>query len=59
MNSALVYNSWQQGYDADIFWYQWRKLSRLHPLGMDIFFTCDDVLTAWPKIQPTHAAMRP
>jgi len=36
---------------ADIFWYQWRRLSRLHPLGMDIFFTCDDVLTACPKIQ--------
>ena len=44
---------------ADIFWYQWRRLSRLHPLGMDIFFTCDDVLTAWPKIQPSHRAMRP
>ena len=42
---------------ADIFWYQWRRLSRLHPFGMDIFFACDDVLTAWPKIQTTPAAL--
>jgi len=35
---------------ADIFWCQWRQLSFLHPMGIDIFFTCDDVLTALPKM---------
>ena len=35
---------------ADIFWYQWRQLSFLHPMGIDIFLTCDDVLTALPKV---------
>jgi alpha-D-ribose 1-methylphosphonate 5-triphosphate synthase subunit PhnH len=40
---------------SENFWYQWRQLSRLHPLGMDIFFTCDDVMTALPKIKgDTH-----
>jgi alpha-D-ribose 1-methylphosphonate 5-triphosphate synthase subunit PhnH len=43
---------------AETFRYQWRRLSLLYPLGMDIFFTCDDVLTAWPKIQNTPPAMR-
>jgi alpha-D-ribose 1-methylphosphonate 5-triphosphate synthase subunit PhnH len=33
----------------DKFWYQWRQLSILDPLGIDIFFTCDDVLMALPK----------
>ena len=33
------------------FWYQWQQLSGLYPLGIDIFFTCDDVLTALPKIK--------
>jgi alpha-D-ribose 1-methylphosphonate 5-triphosphate synthase subunit PhnH len=35
---------------TDIFWYQWRQLSFLHPMGIDIFFTCDDVLAALPKM---------
>ena len=35
---------------ADIFWYHWRQLSFLHPMGIDIFFTYDDVLTALPMI---------
>jgi alpha-D-ribose 1-methylphosphonate 5-triphosphate synthase subunit PhnH len=30
------------------FWKQWQHLSSLHPLGIDIFFTCDDVLIALP-----------
>ena len=36
---------------ADIFWDQWSQLSLLHPLGIDIFFTCDDVLSALPKMK--------
>jgi alpha-D-ribose 1-methylphosphonate 5-triphosphate synthase subunit PhnH len=37
------------------FWYQWQQLSSRHPLGIDIFFTCDDVLTVLPKIKgDTH-----
>ncbi len=35
---------------ADIFWCQWRQISFLHPMGIDIFFTCEDVLTALPKM---------
>jgi alpha-D-ribose 1-methylphosphonate 5-triphosphate synthase subunit PhnH len=35
----------------DPFWYQWRQLSRRYPLGIDIIFTCDDVLMALPKIK--------
>lgn len=35
----------------DKFWYQWQQLSILYPLGIDIFFTCDDVLIALPKIK--------
>jgi alpha-D-ribose 1-methylphosphonate 5-triphosphate synthase subunit PhnH len=31
------------------FWHQWRYLSGMHPLGIDIFFTCEDVLTVLPK----------
>ena len=31
------------------FWNQWRQLSGLYPLGIDIFFTCDDVLIDLPK----------
>ena len=30
------------------FWKQWQQLSGLYPLGVDIFFTCDDVLIALP-----------
>jgi alpha-D-ribose 1-methylphosphonate 5-triphosphate synthase subunit PhnH len=35
----------------ETFWHQWRQLSSLHPLplGIDIFFTCDDVLTSLPR----------
>jgi alpha-D-ribose 1-methylphosphonate 5-triphosphate synthase subunit PhnH len=33
----------------DHFWHQWRQLSGRHPLGIDIFITCEDVLTALPK----------
>jgi alpha-D-ribose 1-methylphosphonate 5-triphosphate synthase subunit PhnH len=37
------------------FWYQWQQLSRLYRPGIDIFFTCDDVLTALPKTKgDTH-----
>jgi alpha-D-ribose 1-methylphosphonate 5-triphosphate synthase subunit PhnH len=32
------------------FWYQWEQLSTLYPLGLDIFFTCDDVLCTLPKV---------
>jgi alpha-D-ribose 1-methylphosphonate 5-triphosphate synthase subunit PhnH len=35
----------------DYFWHQWQQLSNLYPLGIDVFFTCDDVLTALPKIE--------
>ena len=33
------------------FWNQWWQLSSLYPLGVDIFFTCDDVLIALSKIK--------
>jgi alpha-D-ribose 1-methylphosphonate 5-triphosphate synthase subunit PhnH len=33
------------------FWNQWQQLSGLYPVGIDIFFTCDDVLIALPKIK--------
>ena len=33
------------------FWNQWQQLSDLYSLGIDVFFTCDDVLVALPKIQ--------
>jgi len=33
----------------DHFWHQWRQLSGRHPLGIDVFITCEDVLTALPK----------
>lgn len=36
---------------TESFWYQWQQLSQLYPSGIDIFFTCDDVLTALPKIK--------
>ena len=36
---------------TDKFWHQWRQLSRLNPLGINIFFTCDDVLLALPKVE--------
>jgi alpha-D-ribose 1-methylphosphonate 5-triphosphate synthase subunit PhnH len=36
----------------DSFWNQWRQLSSLYPCGIDVFFTCEDVLTALPKIIP-------
>jgi alpha-D-ribose 1-methylphosphonate 5-triphosphate synthase subunit PhnH len=32
----------------DKFWNQWQYLSDMYPLGIDIFFTCDDVLIALP-----------
>jgi alpha-D-ribose 1-methylphosphonate 5-triphosphate synthase subunit PhnH len=35
----------------DRFWHQWQQLSLQNPLGIDIFFTCDDVLIALPKIK--------
>jgi alpha-D-ribose 1-methylphosphonate 5-triphosphate synthase subunit PhnH len=31
------------------FWQQWQQLSQKHPLGIDVFITCEDVLTALPK----------
>lgn len=34
----------------DKFWDRWQYLSGLYPLYIDIFFTCDDVLIALPKI---------
>ena len=34
----------------DKFWDRWQYLSGLYPLDIDIFFTCDDVLIALPKI---------
>jgi alpha-D-ribose 1-methylphosphonate 5-triphosphate synthase subunit PhnH len=34
------------------FWHQWRHLSDRHPLGIDIFFTCEDVMTVLPKTGP-------
>jgi len=33
------------------FWNQWQQLSGLYPVGIDIFFTCDDVLIALSKIK--------
>lgn len=33
----------------DKFWNQWQYLSGQHPLGIDIFFTCDDVMIALPN----------
>lgn len=36
----------------DSFWYQWRQLSRHYPCGIDVFFTCEDVLTALPNTIP-------
>ncbi len=36
----------------DNFWEQWRQLSVLYPCGLDVFFTCEDVLTALPKTVP-------
>jgi alpha-D-ribose 1-methylphosphonate 5-triphosphate synthase subunit PhnH len=38
----------------DNFWQQWQQLSQKYPLGIDIFFTCEDVLTSLPKIKPTE-----
>jgi alpha-D-ribose 1-methylphosphonate 5-triphosphate synthase subunit PhnH len=32
------------------FWDRWQNLSGRYPLGIDIFFACDDVLIALPKI---------
>lgn len=32
------------------FWYQWQQLFSRYPLGLDIFFTCDDVLFVLPKM---------
>ncbi|CAB1077425.1 hypothetical protein D1AOALGA4SA_5214 [Olavius algarvensis Delta 1 endosymbiont] len=34
---------------SERFWHQWRRLSGRHPLGIDVFITCEDVLTALPK----------
>ena len=34
----------------DKFWDRWQDLSGRYPLGIGIFFTCDDVLIALPKI---------
>ncbi len=34
------------------FYYQWQQLSSLYPCGIDVFFTCEDVLTALPRIIP-------
>ncbi|MEJ2168163.1 MAG: phosphonate C-P lyase system protein PhnH [Desulfobacterales bacterium] len=31
------------------FRYQWQQLFSRYPLGIDVFFTCDDVLVALPK----------
>jgi alpha-D-ribose 1-methylphosphonate 5-triphosphate synthase subunit PhnH len=36
---------------TDNFWRQWQQLSNLHPSGIDIFFTCDDVLMSFPIIK--------
>jgi alpha-D-ribose 1-methylphosphonate 5-triphosphate synthase subunit PhnH len=40
----------------DKFWDRWQYLSGLYPLGIDIFFTCDDVLIALPKINRKEGA---
>jgi alpha-D-ribose 1-methylphosphonate 5-triphosphate synthase subunit PhnH len=40
----------------DKFWDRWQYLSGLYPLGIDIFFTCDDVLIALPKINIEEGA---
>jgi alpha-D-ribose 1-methylphosphonate 5-triphosphate synthase subunit PhnH len=34
---------------SEQFWQQWRQLSGRHPLGIDIFITCEDVLIMLPK----------
>ncbi|CAB1066046.1 hypothetical protein D1BOALGB6SA_10845 [Olavius sp. associated proteobacterium Delta 1] len=38
----------------DNFWHQWQQLSRMYSFGLDIFFTCEDVLTALPQTKPTE-----
>ena len=38
----------------DNFWQQWQKLCQKYPLGIDIFFTCEDVLMSLPKNKPTE-----
>jgi alpha-D-ribose 1-methylphosphonate 5-triphosphate synthase subunit PhnH len=40
----------------DKFWDRWQYLSGLYPLSIDIFFTCDDVLIALPKINREEGA---
>jgi alpha-D-ribose 1-methylphosphonate 5-triphosphate synthase subunit PhnH len=40
----------------DRFWARWQYLSGRYPLGIDIFFTCDDVLIALPKINIDEGA---
>ena len=31
------------------FWEQWLVQSRMYPLGVDIFFACEDALVALPR----------
>ena len=31
------------------FWKQWQAQSRKYPLGVDIFFTCEDALVSLPR----------
>jgi alpha-D-ribose 1-methylphosphonate 5-triphosphate synthase subunit PhnH len=52
-SNILVYNSPRLEFKgiSEEFWCQWRQLSRLNPPGINIFFTCDDVLLALPKIK--------
>jgi alpha-D-ribose 1-methylphosphonate 5-triphosphate synthase subunit PhnH len=38
----------------DSFWEQWHQLSLKYPLGIDIFFTCEDVLTSLPRVIRTE-----
>ncbi len=36
------------------FWQQCQHLSQEYPMGIDIFFTCEDVLASLPKIRSTE-----
>ena len=37
-----------KGMPAD-FWKQWQAQTRAHPLGVDIFFACEDALVNLPR----------
>ena len=55
-NIAVDKNArWELKGIKEDFWSQWQQLSGLDSLGMDIFFTCDDVLMALPRVKRIEA----